>query len=416
MSQWFLSADRTFARKNQKAGRRCCLFIAVACRTSPFAQSARKRDRRPDSAKSQSEAHGGIMRKNEPKATKSKAIGSAPIAVALLLATSALWLPVAMAVETAPSAPPFATSEFALEPDAKDHESERKEIEGVLGHIEESWNNHSLDNVMGYYADEYINNDGLDKKAVSNLTQDFWKTYPDARSFSKVKQVRIEGNFATVESRDMASGSTAKEMPGIGTKGDLKSISEGQLYMKKVGTNWKIIGDRIDYEKVRVAFGMAKDLNATFSAPEQVKSGHSYSAKLELALPPNLTAVGSITSQPLEYPQPQPTDQWRPLDGPVLERILPANLNNRNELLMATIGITDSARSSLKGIEFLTRRLNVVPSNEDREKADKTAIRDNKEKLSEKAEEKARQSDDSNLPKEPPMPGTKPQAPDADSK
>ena len=39
----------------------------------------------------------------------------------------------------------------------------------------------------------------------------------------------------------MASGSTAKEMPGIGSRGDLKSISEGQLYMKKIGSQWKII-------------------------------------------------------------------------------------------------------------------------------------------------------------------------------
>ncbi len=120
---------------------------------------------------------------------------------------------------------------------------------------------------MSYYADDYINNDGLDKKAVSKLTEDFWKTYPDAKSSSKTKSIRIEGNFATVESRDMAVGSTAKAMPGIDTKGDLNSISEGQLYIKKIGTNWRIIGDRIDYEKVRVAFGLAKTLNASFSAP-----------------------------------------------------------------------------------------------------------------------------------------------------
>ena len=107
---------------------------------------------------------------------------------------------------------------------------------------------------------------------------------------------------------------------------------------------------------------MAKTLSASFSAPEQVKSGRPYSAKLELNLPSGLQAVGSITSQPLEYPQPQPTDSWRPLDGTVLERIMPANTNNKNELLMATIGITNTARSNLMGITFLTRRLNVVPN------------------------------------------------------
>ncbi len=288
-----------------------------------------------------------------------------PHVVASLLMASFFALP-SQAIETStvvttPGAAANA-NDFTLDPDLKEHEKERKEIEALLSNIEAQWNAHNLDSVMSNYADDYINNDGLDKKAVSKLTEDFWKTYPDAKSSSKTKSIRIEGNFATVESRDMAVGSTAKEMPGINTKGDLNSISEGQLYIKKIGGIWRIIGDRIDYEKVRVAFGLAKTLNASFSAPEQVKSGRQYSAKLELNLPTGLTAVGSITSQPLEYPQPQPTDFWRPLDGTVLERIMPANTNNRNELLMATIGITNSSRNNLMGITFLTRRLNVVPN------------------------------------------------------
>ncbi|MBS1954671.1 MAG: nuclear transport factor 2 family protein [Cyanobacteria bacterium SZAS-4] len=294
---------------------------------------------------------------------------AAPHVVASILLASFCALP-SQAIETSTvvTTPGAAanSNDFTLDPDNKEHEAERKEIEELLTNIETQWNAHNLDSVMSYYADDYINNDGLDKKAVSKLTEDFWKTYPDAKSSSKTKSIRIEGNFATVESRDMAVGSTAKEMPGINTKGDLNSISEGQLYIKKFGTNWKIIGDRIDYEKVRVAFGLAKTLNASFSAPEQVKSGRQYSAKLELNLPTGLTAVGSITSQPLEYPQPQPADAWRPLDGTVLERIMPANTNNRNELLMATIGITNSNRNNLMGITFLTRRLNVVPSSEDK--------------------------------------------------
>src|SRR5262249_49375139 len=135
--------------------------------------------------------------------------------------------------------------------DDKEHDQQRKEIEALLNSIEHEWNNHNLDGVMAAYADDYINNDGLDKKAVGALTQDFWKTYPDAKSSSSIKSIRIEGPFVTVESQDVANGSTAKEMPGIGGKGELSSVSEGQLYIKKVGPNWKIIGDRIDYERVR---------------------------------------------------------------------------------------------------------------------------------------------------------------------
>ncbi len=248
-----------------------------------------------------------------------------------------------------------------LEPDKDKYKAEQQEIESLLGDIETQWNAHNLDAVMNFYHDDYVNNDGLDKNAVRELTKDFWKTYPDAKSSSKTKQVRVEGKFSTVESRDKAVGSTAREMPGIGTKGVLSSISEGQLYLRKFGKDWKIVGDRIDYEKVRVAFGSATDLATSFIAPEQVKSGQEYSARLKVELPKDLVAVGSITSEPLKYPQPPHQDQWRPIENQILERIIHANTSNHNELLMATIGITDKFRSNLKGLTYLTRRLNVVP-------------------------------------------------------
>lgn len=272
----------------------------------------------------------------------------------------------ALALET-----PAATPDVSVPPESPATiEQERRDVEKLLTSIENDWNSHNLEAVMGYYSDDYINNDGLDKKAVTALTQDFWKTYPDAKSSSKTKEIRIEGPYATVESEDSAVGTTAKEMPGIGTKGELQSVSEGQLYLKKQGQGWKIIGDRIDYEKVKVAFGLARQVQALFAAPEQVKAGRQYTAKLELSLPSGLTAVASITNTPLQYPQPQPDDSWRPMNDPssehpILERVINANAKNRNELLMATIGITNTARNSLMGIAFLTRRLNVVPTMEE---------------------------------------------------
>lgn len=284
-------------------------------------------------------------------------------------------------------APVTPTTDLAPESESKVYFEQRKEVEELLKTIESQWNAHNLEGVMSYYAEDYVNNDGLDKTAVSALTQDFWKTYPDAKSTSETKHIRIEGPFVTVESRDTAYGTTAKEMPGIGTKGELQSVSEGQLYLKRLGPAWKIIGDRIDYEKVHVAFGLAKQVNALFSAPNQVKAGHQYCAKLEVSLPPGLTAVGSITSQPLQYPQPQPTDAWRPLESSaaILERVLGANSKNRNELLMATVGITNPSRNSLMGIAFLTRRLNVVPSMENGEPAAASASSTGSEPITNKS-------------------------------
>jgi len=245
---------------------------------------------------------------------------------------------------------------------------EEKLVERNLQILERKWNEHDLDGVMRHYADDYINNDGLDKKSVSELTKDLWKNYPDAKSTSKMGKIRVEGKFATVDSHDTATGYTAKELPAVGGKGELSSISEGQLFLKKVGDEWKIIGDRIDYERVRVAFGVARNLKATFTAPEQVKAGQEYSARLLVQVPPELLAVGSITSEPLQYPQVTHTEVWRQIDedSQTIERVIRANASNHNELLMATIGITgmgETERMKLKGLTYITRRMNVVPLN-----------------------------------------------------
>lgn len=247
---------------------------------------------------------------------------------------------------------------------SKEFQQESAEIEEVLKKIEEAWNAHNLETLMSYYADDYISNDGLDKKGVESITQDIWKDYPDVKSTSTTTDMRIEGNYATIYSRDLAIGSTAKALPEIGGKGELQSLSEGQLYLKRVGTGWKIIGDRIDYEKTKLAFGLSKQLNAEFTAPEQIKGGSQYTAKVEMALPPGLAWKGIIINQPLEQPLPKPNhnaDQWRNLETNILERVIPSNTKNRNELLTAIIGVTDLNRRNLMGVAFYTRRLNVVP-------------------------------------------------------
>ncbi|MBY0358960.1 MAG: ester cyclase [Candidatus Obscuribacterales bacterium] len=272
--------------------------------------------------------------------------------------------------------PPLSAAEEATEaPSIKSSELEKKNIETLLQNLSRDWNSHNIDAVMGYYADDYLNNDGFDKKTVQELTKDFWKEYPDAKSNSQTKEIRVEGPFGVIDSRDTTTGTTAKEMVGLGTKGELVSKSEGQLYLKQQGGAWKIIGDRIDYEKIKVTFGLARQLEPVFAAPEQVKAGKQFSAKLELDLPAGLTAMGSITNASVQYPTPRPPDVWKFMtdpaaERPLLERVMTANTKNRNELLMATVGLTNASRNSLMGVAILTRRLNVVPVMEEEPKTE----------------------------------------------
>lgn len=296
--------------------------------------------------------------------------GLAPLVMATLFSMQ-IQAPV-FAIESSPAAPAASatsaatSSELNFDGTDKSHETERKTIETILTDIETAWNAHDIDKVMAYYAEDYINNDGLDKTAVKEITQDFWKTNPDAKSSSVIAQIRVEGNFATVESRDTAYGTIKMNpMRDSSLQGELNTVSGGQLYLKKTADTWKITGDRIDYELVKVTYGVAKNLKISFTAPEQVKSGKQFSAKIDVDLPSNYLAVGSITNQPLEYPQKTPKDLWRAMDTSSLERIINANTNNKNELLMATVIITDINKRNLAGIELLTRRLNVVPESID---------------------------------------------------
>lgn len=258
---------------------------------------------------------------------------------------------------------------------SQDSEEAKKEIEKILANFERDWNAHNLDGVMSYYADDYVNNDGFDKKVIQQLTQELWKTYPDIKSSSIIKQLRVEGPYATSSSHDEAVGTTTTEMPGLGTKGELKSVSEGQLYMKRVGSRWRITGDRIDYEKIRVSYGLARQLDPVFGAPEQVKGGKQFSAKLEVDLPTGLAATGSISQSLVSYPLPKITDKYKQIGDPIterplLERVMTANNKNRNELLMATVVLTNASGNSIMGIVMLTRRLNVIPSMEEEPKAE----------------------------------------------
>ena len=268
--------------------------------------------------------------------------------------------------------------------DSKVSAQDRKDIEKFLTNFEKDWNGHNLEGVMSNYADDYVNNDGFDKKIINQLMGELWKTYPDIKSSSFTKSIRVEGPYATIGTHDDVVGTTASEAQGLG-KGELRSVSEGLLFCKRTGTAWKIIGDRIDYERNKVSYGLGRQLEPSFAAPEQVKSGKQFSARLEVDMPTGLAAMGTISQATLSYPPPKPPEVYKPMgdplnDRPLLERVMTANAKNRNELLMATIGLTNASRNSLLGMVILTRRLNVVPPMEaDPAKAETSANAETKD-------------------------------------
>ena len=105
--------------------------------------------------------------------------------------------------------------------------------------------------------------------------------------------------------------------------------------------------------------------------PQLVGAGEEYSAKLYIAPPSGIFAIGSISSEIVSYPQKPQKDVFKKFAQDYsLERILMANTKNTNEYVVASIGFTRPTMSSATGLNMnlsgyacLIRRVNVVPKN-----------------------------------------------------
>ena len=265
----------------------------------------------------------------------------------------------------------FQSAAFSINAETKDIESvtETEKINALLDGLEKAWNNHTVEKVVQYYSDDFVNGDGLPLEAVKSLTSELWEAYPDIKSSSHDRSVRVYGEFATIESVDLYEATSSMIRPEVGTKGTLKAVSMGELFLKKFGPAWKIISDKTFFEKVSIGYGVGVELidqsKIKLSAPEQVASGHQYTAKLDFDLGEDIKPVAAISKEVLVYPQVAAEDKFRLVNESKLERLFPANKINKNELVTATIGLTGGAlKPKLLGLVFLTKRVNVIPVTE----------------------------------------------------
>jgi hypothetical protein len=250
-----------------------------------------------------------------------------------------------------------------------------EQVKGILATIEDlikASNAHNLDWVLKHYSPKFISGDNLTLKEVSKLIQETWELFPDIKYTTKTLEIRVSGGWATVESID-ESVASAKLDPVISDQpGKLNSRSRGLLYMHQIGNNWEIMSDYTLYEKAEIVYGELKDTHMELTSPEQVFSGESYTAKVNLEIPRGVLAIASISQEPLVYPQVKPQDKFRSMttEKNSLERIFQANTYNNNEIVTATVGFTqidqveDHPSIKLNGISTIVKRVNVIPKSE----------------------------------------------------
>lgn len=232
-------------------------------------------------------------------------------------------------------------------------------------------NDHNLENVLKHYSTRFVSGDNLKLTEIKKLILETWETFPDIQYKTQTMEIRVNQDWATVESIDTATAH-AKVDPIISDKpGRLNSRSRGLLYLHRIGDSWEILSDYTLFEMATITYGdLNSDLNLSLSTPEQTFAGDTYSAKVSMAVPKGVLAIATISQEPLVYPQIKPKDKFRSLsaDRGSLERIFQANISNNNEIVTATVGLTqigqdDEDRPTIKlnGITTIVKRVNVIP-------------------------------------------------------
>ncbi|MCD8377728.1 MAG: hypothetical protein LUB59_02945 [Candidatus Gastranaerophilales bacterium] len=229
-------------------------------------------------------------------------------------------------------------------------------------------NQTDLAKFLKFYSPEYISNDGFNYESTSGLFKDLWQQYSGIKYKNYVNSVAFFGDTAIANVSEAASAVVYNDN---NKKGTLKSYVDVIYYLKRSGKSWIITGENVITEEINIAWGEAKSVAMYFEAPQFVGAGEEYSAKLYIAPPKGVFAIGSISSEIVSYPQKPQKDVFKKFaQDYTIERVMIANSKNTNEYVIASIGYSkpsvnanNTFNMNLSGFACLIRRVNVVPKN-----------------------------------------------------
>lgn len=227
-----------------------------------------------------------------------------------------------------------------------------------------------IDKLKEMYTEDYVNNDGFNKKTVFEMMDMASSSYKEVVYNTEIESIVVDGNYAVVRAKEIATGETEKVFERVKDTGSISSELHFVDYMKKEGNNWKISATEVIYEKVALVYGEAKSLAVDISAPDCVPAGAEYDVTVKTTAPDNTFLVASISNDKIVFPQEKAKDVFRTIRNGELARILKANKTNNNEYATASIALTkakvepSSVILDMTGIAFVMKRVNVLAINE----------------------------------------------------
>ncbi|XVJ50741.1 MAG: nuclear transport factor 2 family protein [Vampirovibrio sp.] len=262
------------------------------------------------------------------------------------------------------------------------------EVINVINGLLHAAEHRDIDAFMKYYANNYISGDNLNRAELRQLILDTWKEYSDMTYESTLLEIRVNGNWITVESEDTSMAKNIEapfEMFASGVPvylqffdakkndGLLTTRARNLMYLRKIGDEWRIDSDQSLYEDAVLRYGKTTGLNAEISVPDKVFAGQSYTAAVSASFPTDSVAVTSVNRSEMVYPQASFASVMR-LMSPAenrLERVFTANTHNRNEMVSTSLGLLEGKRVvnakgepavnlTLVGVLTFVKRVNVA--------------------------------------------------------
>lgn len=270
------------------------------------------------------------------------------------------------------------SSDAALVSNRTYRAEQKKEIKQDIKLIKELFathelaaNKHDVKALEHFYADNYMNNDGFDKKSYFKSIESTWKACDDLTYNTKILSINVNGDHASVYVDEIASGTITETIDSIPISGEIHSKSKGIYQLIKINGVWYISGETSLSDESSLLYGEARFTNIELQAPEQVGAGETYTVSLKVDATPNTFIVGSIDHDPVTFPSKTPQSELRALPkSQFLERLIKANSDNINEYAIASLAISkvnnvggDNFRVYMAGLACVMKRVNVVPKN-----------------------------------------------------
>ena len=272
-------------------------------------------------------------------------------------------------LNTVPAQAGFFTDRKAVKAQIQYEKNCKKDIEELFAKQENYAKAYDIKGLENIYAQNFIDNDGYNKDVYFSLIQDTWDTYPDITYTTKIKDIKLNGDYATVETEEFAVA-TSDDMDRH-IVGELNSTSKCLYHLQKAANKWKITSEQVLEEISTLKYGNARYINMTIESPKVIGANQQYTATLRVDAPENSMVVASINQEKIVNPAEKPEDHFMKLaDENTLSRIFTANTDNVNEYNVASIGITDTSRTingeirvAMNGLAFVMTRVNVIPIN-----------------------------------------------------